>query len=170
MPIVEVSFRVDGHPAGKGSMRAIPVLVNGKYQYYDDGRQKMRMVPQSKKTSQHTKTIADAALAEMMSLGIHGHLMTKGVEVDAKFFFRRPDIHYRTGKNAHLLKSKAPEHHTTTPDIDKLQRLIGDALTGVVYEDDKQIWKWRDPTKTWISGDSYTLVKVIGYIPEVDLF
>jgi Holliday junction resolvase RusA-like endonuclease len=34
---------------------------------------------------------------------------------------------------------KHTQHHTKTPDLDKLVRAIGDGLTGVVFLDDKQI-------------------------------
>ena len=31
------------------------------------------------------------------------------------------------------------DHHTTAPDLDKLTRAVLDALTGVLYLDDKQV-------------------------------
>ena len=37
------------------------------------------------------------------------------------------------------LKPSAPMHKTTAPDCDKLARSIGDALTGIAYDDDRQI-------------------------------
>lgn len=170
MPIVEVSFRVDGAAATQGSMKTIPLKRHGKPIMNRHGNQVFNTVHSHQNTMPHRKRVSEAAAAAMSQLGLDGILMKSGVEVDAKFFFKRPNSHYRAGKNAHMLKASAPTEHFISPDTDKLQRLIGDALSGVVYEDDKQIWKWRDPTKTWISGEPYTLVKVIGYIPEVDLF
>lgn len=65
------------------------------------------------------------------------------VEVDALFVFPRPKAHYRTGRNAHLLRDTAPAWCATKPDADKLARAIGDALTGVLLRDDNRIVNWR---------------------------
>lgn len=53
----------------------------------------------------------------------------------------RPTSHYRTGKNANLLRSSAPAFPLSRShgDIDKIQRLILDALTDSgVWDDDSQ--------------------------------
>lgn len=66
--------------------------------------------------------------------------MTGPVIADMAFSFPRPRAHYGRGRNALLLKPSAPHHHTQTPDVDKLARAIGDALTiASVIVDDKQI-------------------------------
>jgi Holliday junction resolvase RusA-like endonuclease len=65
------------------------------------------------------------------------------VEVDALFVFPRPKSHYRTGRNAHLLKDTAPAWCATKPDADKLARAVGDALAGVLLRDDNLIVEWR---------------------------
>ena len=58
------------------------------------------------------------------------------------FYFRRPVSHYRTGKNAGVLRDAAPKFHAQTPDIDKLCRAAMDALTYAdVWVDDKQAHK-----------------------------
>lgn len=64
------------------------------------------------------------------------------VQVKVTFAFTRPKSHYRTGRNAHVLRDDAPFWHTAPNDTDKLQRALGDALTGVVWKDDKQIALW----------------------------
>lgn len=67
------------------------------------------------------------------------------VRISVTFGFMRPKAHYRTGKNAHILRDDAPTYKTSTPDGDKLARAIGDALTGVVYKDDSQVqWGFLD--------------------------
>ena len=68
-----------------------------------------------------------------------GTIIEGSVELEVDFYFTRPKSHYRTGKNAHLLKDSAPRDHKTYPDLDKLTRAIGDALAGVVYADDRLI-------------------------------
>ena len=56
-----------------------------------------------------------------------------------EFFFPRPKSHYRTGKHAADLKADAPLYHTNKPDVDKLERCVLDALTGVLWKDDSQV-------------------------------
>lgn len=58
------------------------------------------------------------------------------------FYRKRPDGHFRTGKYAGQLKdSKKHEQPTSKPDLDKLNRAISDALTGIVFKDDSQVVK-----------------------------
>lgn len=71
-----------------------------------------------------------------------GPVLNEPVAVVANFFFPRPKSHYGTGKNAQMLKDTAPTYHTGHPDLDKLQRALGDALTGTVLRDDKLIASW----------------------------
>lgn len=94
---------------------------------------------------------ADAAAA------LNGDAMLTGpVEVHATFYFPRPKSHYRTGASAHILRDTAPMFVVTKPDLDKLCRAVGDALTGVALHDDSQIVKWNavkmyhDPVRTSI--------------------
>jgi len=61
------------------------------------------------------------------------------VLVECTFAFRRPRGHYGTGRNAGQLKASAPVYKTSAPDLDKLVRAVLDALTGVVFVDDKQV-------------------------------
>jgi Holliday junction resolvase RusA-like endonuclease len=81
-------------------------------------------------------TVAEKASEQVESL-LYGP-----VEVEAEFVFPRPKSHYRTGVHVHELKPTAPHWHTGFPDLDKLQRAIGDALAGVVISDDRQIASW----------------------------
>lgn len=61
------------------------------------------------------------------------------VHLHAQFYFPRPKSHYGTGRNAEALKESAPDYCSTTPDIDKLLRAIGDAITGIIVRNDSQI-------------------------------
>lgn len=70
------------------------------------------------------------------------------------FLFPRPRNHYRTGKFAHLLRKVAPVHMSVGPDLDKLVRAIGDALTDAcAVVDDKQI-DVIHAAKGWAAEDS----------------
>jgi Holliday junction resolvase RusA-like endonuclease len=61
------------------------------------------------------------------------------VALRAVFVFPRPKTHYRTGKHAGEVKDNAPGWKPSAPDLDKLVRALGDAITGVVIRDDAQI-------------------------------
>lgn len=65
------------------------------------------------------------------------------VAIVATFCFTRPKGHYGTGRNATVLKANAPRYVATIPDLDKLQRAIGDSLSGVCIRDDRQIACWH---------------------------
>lgn len=70
-------------------------------------------------------------------------LINGAVLVKVIFTFPRPKTHYRTGKHAGLVKETAPQYHTGPPDLDKLQRAIGDSLTATIVRDDRQIAAWH---------------------------
>lgn len=57
------------------------------------------------------------------------------VSLQVDFFFARPKSHY--GKKGVL--PSAPVQYIAKPDLDKLQRAVMDALTGVLYADDAQV-------------------------------
>ena len=57
-----------------------------------------------------------------------------------RFTIARPKSHYRTGKNAHLIKSSAPKKHIQRPDIDNFVKFYLDVLQDMgMYENDSQI-------------------------------
>lgn len=83
-----------------------------------------------------------------------GEPITHGVHVEAQFVFARPKSHYRTGRNSHLLRDDAPAFKTSAPDLDKLQRALGDALTqSGVLRDDALIVTWV-ARKSWATTPS----------------
>jgi len=55
------------------------------------------------------------------------------------FVFARPKSHYGTGRNALILKDKAPEHHLKIPDVDNLIKFVCDCLNNTAYADDCQL-------------------------------
>lgn len=69
--------------------------------------------------------------------------------VDLYFTLPRPSGHYRTGKNAGMLRELAPPYPAGRPDLDKLVRAVLDAIgsTGMVWDDDARVchvnaWKY----------------------------
>ena len=57
------------------------------------------------------------------------------------FYMPRPQSHFRTGKYKHLLKDKFKDiiHHTFTPDLDNLVKMIADIIQPQMIQDDSQI-------------------------------
>lgn len=69
-----------------------------------------------------------------------GPIAKAGLQVDIIYRFRRPKNHYRTGKFSAMLRDDCPAawDHFVKPDRDKLNRAVGDALTGIIFVDDSQ--------------------------------
>ena len=64
----------------------------------------------------------------------------EALEMNLEFFFTRPNSHYRSGKNSHLLKESAPKYHTKRPDVDNLAKAVLDACQdGGLFKDDSAI-------------------------------
>jgi Holliday junction resolvase RusA-like endonuclease len=71
--------------------------------------------------------------------------------------FARPKNHFRTGKNAGILRDDAPFWHASTPDGDNVWKFVGDALNGIFWKDDRII----------VSG---SVGRVYGDVPGVAVF
>jgi|DEB0MinimDraft_6_1074348.scaffolds.fasta_scaffold00783_9 Holliday junction resolvase RusA-like endonuclease len=63
------------------------------------------------------------------------------VQVIVDYYIKRPKGHYRTGKNADLIKESAPEFPAGKPDLDNLNKAVYDVITQtqLVWKDDSQI-------------------------------
>jgi len=87
------------------------------------------------------EAIIYAAREKSVEFGSRPRYPSGPVAVTLYFYFPRPKSHYRTGRNAHLLKDGATEYKDTAPDIDKLERAVLDAITqsGVIWRDDAQV-------------------------------
>jgi Holliday junction resolvase RusA-like endonuclease len=115
-----------GRPQPAGSKRA---FVNRR-----TGR--AHVVDAAKGSQPWKQEVAGTALS---ACGGEPLLLDGPLILDVKFFLRRPQGHYRTGRNAHLLRDSAPGYPTTKPDTTKLVRAAEDALTGIVWRDDCQV-------------------------------
>ena len=115
-----VSFFVPGDPIPKGSMKAF--VVGGR----------ARLTNNDERTKPWQMAVAMYARQNWSNLPSEA-----AFSIQACFFLRRPRSHYTgTGK----LKNGAPPFPTMKKaDTDKLFRLVGDALTGIVYFDDSQV-------------------------------
>jgi crossover junction endodeoxyribonuclease RusA len=125
-----IRIRVNGTPAPQGSKRHVG---NGRMvemsQAVGPWREAVRAEVQSL-TRNSKQVAAEAGFPDI----------TAAVAVDLTFLLRRPKSHYRTGKNADLLRDSAPSRPAGRPDIDKLARAVLDGLTmGGAFADDAQV-------------------------------
>lgn len=135
-----LSFHVTGTPAPQGSKSHVG---NGV------------MVESSKAVKPWRQDVVAAAEKAIAERGREWHAAT-AAKVQVVFLFRRPKSHYRTGRNAHLLKPGAPMWHSNKPDLDKLLRSTFDALTtAAVIGDDCRIVH-TDASKFWAAPDEPT--------------
>lgn len=124
MSTPHLSITVYGLPAPQGSKRHVG---NGV------------MVESSKHLAPWREDVKQAALTALNATPEWDRTHA-AVVMHAVFTLPRPRSHYRTGKFAHLLRDGAPHKHGTKPDLDKLLRSVGDALTAAgVYADDSRI-------------------------------
>src|SRR5690606_17463457 len=88
------------------------------------------VVHDSKRTKPWAEAVSWAAKAALQGRSFGA----SPVMVYLDFVMPRPKGHLGTGKNAGQVRAGAPGIPTTKPDIDKLARLVLDALTGLEDE------------------------------------
>lgn len=97
------------------------------------------MVESSKKVRPWRQDVKFSALEAIEADGEFKRFVGP-VRVTMDFVQVRPKSHYRTGRNAHLLKDTAPTWKMTSPDLSKLIRSTEDAITEAsVWDDDRQV-------------------------------
>lgn len=120
----EICFFAAGRPAAQGSKRH----VGGG-----------RLIESSRQVGPWREIVRQAAVEAMA-----GRPPIEGpVYLVQVFALPRPKSHYGTGRNSGQVKRGAPHRPPVRPDLDKLARAVGDALTGVCYHDDAQIVNLR---------------------------
>jgi Holliday junction resolvase RusA-like endonuclease len=98
-------------------------------------------VAANNKTKPWEQAIRGAARAARVEL------LPGAIEIELEFHMPRPGSnagnsggHYGTGRNAGIVKPQFVDaFHTSKPDLDKLERAVGDALTKLCYGDDSVI-------------------------------
>lgn len=133
----EITLRVIGTPVAKGSAKAFYIKALNR-----------TMVTQTNADKQKpwvSSISMDAIKANAGFIPSRGRIFIK----EMKFLFPRPKCHFGSGKNANNLKPYAPIFHTNKPDIDKLERCVLDALTGIVWVDDSQVCVVSNKSKVW---------------------
>lgn len=129
-PVLDI--HVVGIPAPQGSKRGY--VVNGRAVIVDDNKPRLR------DWRSDVKNATLDAIGRRDSAGTPFAMLAGAVDVDITFLMPRPKSHYRTGRNAHLLRDNAPRRPATKPDVDKLLRGCLDAMKSAsVYGDDAQV-------------------------------
>jgi len=117
------SFSVKGIPVPKGSATAFKHAKTGNVIIMQSNRAKQK------------------PWASLIALTAQSYFKepTKGpIELTLDFQMPRPKYHFRS--NGWEVKTTAPAEHIIKPDLDKLARCLLDALTGIVYFDDSQVY------------------------------
>lgn len=159
-----LNFHVPGIPATAGSKRAIPLFdkKKGTYRTRPNGAPMVVLVGDNKRGD----TWRESVRAECRRV-YYGDVFRGSVRLHVVFVFSRPNNHFRTGKNAHMLRESAPKEHTQKPDCTKLIRAVEDALNGVVWHDDSQITR-TDVEKLWgapgQAPGAYVTIELVGAV------
>ena len=136
-----ILIEVYGIPRPAGSKRAFAIKKDGQY----TGRS--IVTDASGQLGRDWRAdVKAAAIAQFQGPPLH-----RPLHVEIYFGLPRPKSHFGTGKNAQFLRRGAPMSHTKKPDVGKLARAVEDALSGIVWRDDRQIVSalyWKEYTVT----------------------
>lgn len=136
----DLTVTVNGTPAPQGSKRGMAIKAGGRY------TGKVALIESA---GDRVKTWREDVRAAAMDAAEAAHWTVPAgpIACQLTFYLPRPKGHYRTGRNAGLLRDAAPTFPTTKPDKDKLERATLDALTsaGVIPDDSRIVggstWK-----------------------------
>ena len=143
---------VIGTPRPQGSKRAFVSKKTGRAFVVDDNDVKLRTWRQD---------VVAASVTARKAANHERFAPHAPVAIVVTFLMPRPKAHWRTGRNAHLLRDDAPMLPTSKPDVDKLLRATCDALKDAgVYVDDAQVVD-AHPRKVWASDRPGALIEII---------
>lgn len=131
MRMGSLAFCVPGIPQPKGSRQALP--LGGK-----TGNQRIVLVEAGTRRTRPVKALWYELVEERARAARNAPIVGSAVVASVNFRFPIPKSR-RRGKRA----LKVGEPHVSKPDVDKLCRAIGDALTGSVIADDALIFCWH---------------------------
>jgi Holliday junction resolvase RusA-like endonuclease len=142
-----ISFFVPGHPKTAGSKRA----------FMRPGMRFPVIVDDCKKGKDWRGDVKRFAIDAYKGPLIEGPLRVRMV-----FTMARPKGHFRSGKHAHLLRDGARIEHASKPDVLKMARAVEDALTGIIWRDDAQIY---DEHLTKLYGETPGVMVAVESLP-----
>jgi Endodeoxyribonuclease RusA len=136
---------VSGPAQQQGSVKTFVPTRGGEPLRRAGGSVVVNVTTDNAALSKWRKRVAEAARA-MLAGDERYPMVGVGFRVQEVAYFRRPDGHYGTGRNAASLKPGASarpivrsSNAESAPDVDKLLRACFDALSGVVWKDDAQV-------------------------------
>ena len=113
----------------------IPRPGGSKKGFYSAKLKRVLIVDASKNVAPWRQTLIHFA-----GMAYQGPPLDGPLRLDVVFTMPRPKAHYRIrARLPQELRSEAPMFHTSAPDTTKLLRAVEDALTGIVWRDDRQI-------------------------------
>lgn len=119
-----LTFTAWGNAAPKGSAKGLVVTSKAT------GKARAVVTHDNSRTKGWQQTIAEAAGRALDEIPFGaGMWATEPIRLLVVFYLARPKS----------LGKKTNVHHTKKPDLDKLARSVGDALTGVLWNDDSQV-------------------------------
>jgi Holliday junction resolvase RusA-like endonuclease len=134
-----VTITVYGTPAPQGSKRAFATrgkggIPTGRIAVIESSHDRVKSWRQA---------VIEAADKAMADYATPAFPLRGALELQMIFYLARPRSHYRTGRNAELLRASAPDYPVKPPDTSKLARATEDALTDVgVWADDAQVVRY----------------------------
>ena len=142
---------VVGTPRPQGSKKAFYNAKLGRALVVDDNDVKLRTWRQD---------VVSATVAAIRTARFSKAAPQTPVALALTFMLPRPKGHWRTGRNAHLLRDDSPAWPASKPDADKLLRSTFDALRDAgVYVDDAQVVR-VSVAKVWASERPGALIEV----------
>lgn len=109
----------------------------------------------------------DVKYAALEAVGDDWTLLDGPLVASMTFTFARGKGHYRTGRNAHLLRDGAPLRPAVVPDLSKILRSTEDALTGVVWADDARVVEYARLGKHYAGSGAVDVLDVPGCVIRV---
>lgn len=153
-------FRVIGTPQQRGSKQAHARYDKQGKPITKDGR----VLTFAKDDNPKSKAWMDSVRTTAAEYCGSRDLLAGPLILSVMFQFSRPSSHYGTGRNEGVLKASAPQHKESTPDLSKLLRALEDALTGVVWRDDRQVVQYDKCVKCWTTGTACADVQILKVI------
>ena len=128
----KISFTVWGAPGAQPRQRHTPLMKDGRPVIGKGGRPVILNYTAAKDPVTQWKS--DIKQAALLAEGEVGNLWEGPVTLTVNFFLPRPAKYCRRKDSAESVPC------LTKPDLDNLIKAVKDALSGVIYRDDKQIW------------------------------
>jgi len=122
--IASIYLFIEGEPACQGNLQSMPYRKS-------DGKLGVRVYNKDKDTIPYREKV-ERKMREYISLNDEHFIKDDPISVECSFYFPVPN-------NKVTKKRGYPLHKTTAKDLDKLFRLIGDALTNATGVDDARI-------------------------------